>query len=321
MLAAVDSGKPPYGEAPDASSNIRAGYARTGVVNAATREAVLAAHYQDKLAREDVGQYYRLLFLPAAQREPAMALYAFWLEVREINDECADPEIARVKLAWWHEEVQRMYACQPRHPLACALAPVAAHYALAAHEFDALLAALVQHVGTAAYPTYQALREHGRRTRGRIESLAAAIAGHADSMSAARAADLGATLEILAIIQNIGTDTQRGRVYLPQEDLARFGVTTEDVRAGCDNAAMRALIGRSLERVQRELAHNAAALAGDDSAWASSSRLAITTAQALVAKIAAAPQALWREPPALSPLRLLWNAWRAARRVRRRARS
>ena len=79
---------------------------------------------QDKAAKSGSSFYYSFLFLPKERRRANTALYAFCREVDDVVDECSDPGVARTKLAWWREEIARLYAGKAQHPVARALADV-----------------------------------------------------------------------------------------------------------------------------------------------------------------------------------------------------
>lgn len=275
------------------------------------------AFCETKLAAADLAQYYALSFLPTTQRQETTALYALWLELREINDECAEPEVARVKLAWWHDELHEMYGGRARHPAARALAPIVQRYMLPESEFSALLAGLEQHIGSSSYATYHQLREHGVHTRGRVESLAAKIGGHIEADLLAHAMNLGSTLETIGILQNFGIDASRGRVFLPRDDLTSFGVAIDELHTHRYAEPWRALIRELVVRLRAELAQHATDLSRYQRRPLLACLAEIAAAQALLERIRRRPECVLRERPHVAPWRLLWIAWRAARRERR----
>src|SRR5260221_14773619 len=79
---------------------------------------------QQKAAQSGSSFYYSFLFLPPERRRAITALLAFCSEVGDVVDECTDVGVARVKLAWWRNEVASMYDGSPQHPVAQALVPV-----------------------------------------------------------------------------------------------------------------------------------------------------------------------------------------------------
>ena len=76
---------------------------------------------QDKAAKSGSSFYYSFRFLPPLQRQAIIALYAFCREVDDIVDEIADTNVARVKLEWWREEIQRTFRGNPSHPVGKAI--------------------------------------------------------------------------------------------------------------------------------------------------------------------------------------------------------
>lgn len=286
-------------------------------VSARMPAALAGAHAlcESKLAGGDIDQYYSLLFLPPERRKAAVALHAFWLEVREINDECADPGVARLKLGWWHEEIQEMAAGRPRHPIAVALAPAVATCQLPHEPFFELIEALMRHATAAGYATFDALREHGARTRGRLETLAARLTGRAGPAVLERAMQLGALLELTALLRTAGADARRERIYLPQDDLARFGVGADDLRGGEASEPLRAFVAFEVDRLWDELERAVAPLSAADRAPLLPLVIAAELARAWLEKLRRDPARLARERTRLAPLRQLWIAWRMARRA------
>src|SRR5213075_3018588 len=82
---------------------------------------------QQKAAQSGLSFYYSFLFLPPERRRAITALFAFCREVDDVVDECTDVGVARVKLAWWRNEVGKLYAAHPQHPVTKALAPAIAN--------------------------------------------------------------------------------------------------------------------------------------------------------------------------------------------------
>lgn len=283
------------------------------LARAPARLADARALCEQKLLDTDLSLYYSVLFLPAPQRAAAAALYAFWLEVREINDECAEAEIARLKLAWWREEISETFAGHPRHPIALALAPVIAAHDLPARLFFELLDALAQHADTGGYTTFDSLQAHGAHTRGRAESLAVRLAGPPSASALESAARLGAALEVAALLRDTPADARRGRSYLPHDDLTRFGVTLDDLRAGHAGEPVRALLAFEAGRLLHGLTEDLARVSEPDRAALLPPVIGAEIAQALLRKIHHRPQRLLGAAARVVPLQQLWIAWRAAR--------
>lgn len=272
------------------------------------QDADAFAACERKLADADLGRYFSVLFLPPRQRAALAALYAFWEEVREIRDECTDADVARVKLAWWHEELHETLAERPRHPVTVALLPAIRERRLPGPAFFEIVEALARPIVQAEFASYQELVDYARHSRGAVEDLAARVVTGAPVPNAIGA--LGARLEIVQLLASAGADARRGRCYLPQEDCMRFGATIADLSAA--TPAARALIGFEIERVEREVRENLGDAAERPSALAIAARLALVQLR----KIRTHPEDALRRGVRIAPLHQLWIAWRTARRGR-----
>ena len=78
---------------------------------------------QDKAAKSGSSFYYAFLFLPPERRQAITALYAFCREVDDVVDECSDPSLARIKLAWWRTQVDALFEGKAEHLVMKALLP------------------------------------------------------------------------------------------------------------------------------------------------------------------------------------------------------
>jgi len=259
---------------------------------------------------------YGLLFLAASRREAATPLYALWRELREVNDECREPQVAQAKLGWWIEEIQALYRGRPRHPLTAALAPVVARHRLPAEPLLELIRALAEHAARPGYRTYETLRAHASATRGRLEALAARLAEGADDETAEWADGLGAALELAELVGDAGADAARGRVYLPHEDLMRFGVAPQELHAGRATEGVRRLIAFEAQRLAAELAHDLAIVPAAQRPRLLTPLVAAGIARVRLEQIRARPERALHERVQPAPLRQLWIAWRTARRAR-----
>ncbi|MEK7796152.1 MAG: squalene/phytoene synthase family protein, partial [Pseudomonadota bacterium] len=133
-------------------------------------------HYcRDKIGGAGSALYYSLLFLPPASRTALIALYALRRELDDIADECTDPGVARLKFAWWQEELANMFQGRARHPVALLLAPVVRRLALPRDALHELLRAAEARLPPLRYARFDDLLEHARRTGGAVAALSAAL--------------------------------------------------------------------------------------------------------------------------------------------------
>ncbi|MDO8597736.1 MAG: squalene/phytoene synthase family protein, partial [Sulfuricaulis sp.] len=178
-------------------------------------------HYcRDKIGGGGSALYYSLLFLPPASRTTLIALHALRRELDDIADECADPGVARLKFAWWQQELTNMFQGRARHPVTSLLAPAVRRLALPQDALHDLLKTAGARLPPLRYARFDELLEHMRRTGGAVAALSAAILGG----EPAAARTLGTALELAELLYDLGLHARHDRLPLPLEDLAHFSV-------------------------------------------------------------------------------------------------
>lgn len=190
------------------------------------------------------------LFLPAAKRDAITAFYAFCREVDDIVDECREPAVARTKLDWWRGELVRLYGGQPSHPVAMALVPVIGPFGIAREQLEEIIDGMAMDLEQTRYADFRDLRLYCHRVAGVVGEVAAGIFGYADHNTLKYAARLGLAFQLTNILRDVGEDARRGRIYLPQDELARFGVAETDLLAGHASDAFRRLAEFQYQRAR-----------------------------------------------------------------------
>jgi phytoene synthase len=211
-----------------------------------------------KAAQSGSSFYYSFLFLPPPRRRAITALYAFCREVDDVVDEAREPDVARTKLAWWRTEVIRVFDGTPQHPVAQALVPVVRAFNLPAGHFQTVIDGMAMDLDQLRYLDFAALERYCHRVAGVVGLMSCEIFGYSEERTRGYAHDLGIAFQLTNIIRDVGEDALRGRVYLPQDELARFGITASDILkriAGPAFAALMAFqVGRAREWYDRALA-------------------------------------------------------------------
>jgi 15-cis-phytoene synthase len=268
----------------------------------------------------DSNLYYSLLFLPSATRRAASAVHAFAHEVNDVVDECEDPGVARTKLDWWREEILRTYAGAARHPITQALAPVIAAQKFKRELLLAIINAAEATLGHVRFETFDALRAHCHATGSIPAELAAMVLGFTDPATRRSAQTLGLALRLTEIVANIGHDVRRDRLYLPAEELRRFGATESDMLACRHTPALESLLAYAAERARRLLDDADAHLPDCDRANQLPGQIQAALARVHLDEINADGYRTIERRLALTPIRKLWIAWKTRARERRRAR-
>ncbi|MDR2032148.1 MAG: presqualene diphosphate synthase HpnD [Azoarcus sp.] len=205
---------------------------------------------QDKAAASGSSFYYSFLFLDPARRRAITALYAFCREVDDVVDECRDPAIAHAKLDWWRQEVDRIFGNAATHPTGLALQAVRGQFDLAREHFVEIIDGMAMDLQNSRYPDFPALQDYCYHVASAVGLLAARIFGHDDPRTLDYAHDLGIALQLTNIIRDVGEDARRDRIYLPADELQRFGVSATDLRAARYSDNFRALMDFQARRAE-----------------------------------------------------------------------
>ena len=139
------------------------------------------------------------------------------------------------------------------------LQPFVREFNLPRAHFSALIDGVEMDLEHARYASFDALSEYCRRVASAVGLICVEIFGYRDPAARAYADDLGMALQLTNIIRDIASDLHRGRLYLPVEDLARFGVAEEDLRRGAVTESVRRLLQFECDRA-REYYRRAAAV-------------------------------------------------------------
>jgi phytoene synthase len=194
------------------------------------------------LAR-DTSFSYSFLVLPPAERQAIGVVWDFCRAVDDAVDEAADAAIAAAEVLNWRAEVGRVFGPDtPLTPQGARLKPFVPQFALSRQPFEDLVDGVEMDLHRSRYETFDELVGYCRRVASAVGLICIEIFGCRDSRSRDYAINLGLALQVTNIIRDVGVDFAKGRVYLPQEDLRRFGVTEDAIRAGKVTEPMRRLL-------------------------------------------------------------------------------
>ncbi len=205
---------------------------------------------RDKAAASGSSFTSSFRFLPADKRQAITALYAFCREVDDAVDDCSDAGVARMKLAWWRMEVAALYAGRPTHPVTQALLTALQRFSLPQEHLGEIIDGMEMDLDTHRYADFKALHLYCYRVASVVGLLAAEIFGYEDRHTLKYAHDLGLALQLTNIIRDVGEDARRGRIYLPQDELARFGVTEADILHSRYSEGFSRLMAFQVERAR-----------------------------------------------------------------------
>lgn len=205
---------------------------------------------QDKAARSGSSFYYSFLFLPPERRRAITALYAFCREVDDVVDEIRDAGVARIRLDWWSAEVDRLFAGSPEHPVTRALQPHLQTCEITRSRLTEVIDGMRMDLEQNRYLDFDGLALYCRRVAGVVGEMASTIFGQTDPHTLRYADRLGLAFQLTNIIRDVGEDARNGRIYLPLDDLRRFGVAVPDLLAARHSEAFVALMRFQTERAR-----------------------------------------------------------------------
>ena len=205
---------------------------------------------QQKAAASGSSFYYSFLFLPPERRRAITALYAFCREVDDTVDECSDESLARIKLAWWRNEIAQMYQGKQTHPVTQALQPHIATYDLKQEHMQAIIDGMEMDLNQTRYLDYAGLTKYCWHVASVVGILSASIFGVTRPETLQYAEKLGHAFQLTNIIRDVGEDARRNRIYLPLDELAKFEVSEDDILYSRESAAVKQLLEFQIERAQ-----------------------------------------------------------------------
>ncbi len=263
---------------------------------------------RDKVALPGSSLYYSVLYAPRGLRESLVALHAAAEEFREVAEEISDEGIARTKLGWWADEMQRAAAGEPRHPITRVLSASMRGERLDAGRFVAVLSAFAEHQRRDAYETFADLETHCERIADLTGCMAAELCGFADPVTLEVSRHLGVGLTLAEIIRRPRRRGAHRRTDLPNDLLAKCEAA--DLDAEHTSEALREVLRSVAEAARRHLQRTLDEMPHRDRAT-QCNRLAL--AEMTLAQLRAierAEYAVLERTPAATPLRKLWIAWK-----------
>jgi phytoene synthase len=205
----------------------------------------------------DTSFYYSFLVLPAEKRRAIVAVWDFCRAVDDAVDE-AEGGSAAAEVTRWREELARCFdGAPPQTPQGRALQPLIAAFHLPRPAFEALIEGVEMDLETTRYATFADLYEYCIRVASAVGLICVEIFGYKDPASRQYAVELGVALQLTNILRDVPGDLERGRVYIPTEDLARFGCGNGDLGAeaahaghGVQSPAVKQLLAFQAQRAR-----------------------------------------------------------------------
>lgn len=269
---------------------------------------------QQKTASSGSSFYYSFLFLPPERRRALTALYAFCREVDDIVDECREPQVARAKLNWWREDIERAFHGVPQHPVNQALAAAKDRYPLNLEYFQEIIDGMEMDLDRQHYESFRDLSLYCYRVASCVGLLSVEIFGYEDRNTLKYAHQLGMAFQLTNILRDVAEDAARGRIYLPRDEMREYGVTEQDLRAASPGEPLRRLFAFWYQRTQEYYDKAFALLPARDRYAQRSGLIMAAVYHALLEEIRRRDYDVLSGRVRLPAWKKLWLVWSTARR-------
>lgn len=205
----------------------------------------------ERLARREAGNFYHAFrILPADQRRAMCALYAFMRITDDLADGPADNTHKRLQLESWRRQLAEALAGEDSHPIHPALRQTVLGCGIPPRYLEDVLDGVTMDLNTDRYETFADLYPYCYRVASAVGLACIHIWGFDGKQALEHAEAAGIALQLTNILRDLGEDAGRGRVYLPREDLQRFGYDEEALNQRTRDERFRALMRFQVARAQ-----------------------------------------------------------------------
>jgi NADH dehydrogenase [ubiquinone] 1 alpha subcomplex assembly factor 6 len=183
-------------------------------------------HCMDMVRINDRARYMTTLYAPDGARPKLWALHAFNIELSRVREQVSEAMLGEIRLAWWREAVEGIYAGQPRkHPVVAAM--VGLQDDVPRPLLESMIDGRMTDVYDGALADFAALMLYARQTAGAHNAAAAHVLGVPEAAAVAVAENVGTAWGLTGILRAVQFHALHQQVYLPDEDLQALGLTRE----------------------------------------------------------------------------------------------
>ncbi len=255
--------------------------------------------------------YFATRFFPDDLARAAHAVYWFCRHTDDLVDECASIEQGRRDLEEWSDAVCRaLITNEASHPVIRVFIDTVSRFSIP-HDYPLeLIEGMRMDLAGTRYRTFGELRQFCYR----VASVVGLMMSHVIGFQAPAldyAIDLGIAMQLTNILRDVGDDLRRGRIYLPSEDLDRFGYTERDLRSHLHNDAFRRLIQSQVHRAREYYRRADPGIALLDARGRFAVKIAADVYRDILSGIESSDYQVFDRRTVVSPARKYWITTRA----------
>ena len=261
--------------------------------------------------------HYATLYMPSTQQPAAWAILALRHELNEVVTRIAEPSVALARLQWWQSELTAAAQHQAQHPIAQALS----RHVLQCPGHDALLEEMLNGAEDRLHPPRIddagdfALMSYRQDVAAWL--ILTDLNAQAGRIERDFAHTLGSILTWTRVLHMIGRDSAQGEIWIPQQTLAHHGLTSLDLMQPRTTQRVRAMFAELGRHIRQHMQHARGLLPAAQQHEHIMAFVSLAHAETLLNAMQKHDWNLLESRPELTPLHLLWTAWRTAGKARR----
>lgn len=187
-------------------------------------------HYsQEKTYKPGSSNHYAYLFLAEPNKSLIMVLHALHHELSQVLLINSDSSVARIKLAWWRTEIDRLFTGTPEHPITQSLAQFEVFKHFEKRSFYQMIDAVEMDLEQNRYMDWAEFESYCRLNSSSLATLIAQALGVHDEAQITLVQELGICLQLIEHIRRIGEDARQGRIYFPVNTLQEYDLRAADI--------------------------------------------------------------------------------------------
>jgi len=261
--------------------------------------------YFDNIAKKGSALHYSTLYLPPAQRQVVLQIYAFYQEILACLFDCSEVTVARIRLQWWRDEIDRAFAKQASHPIAIALTKTLENFSLNKKLFFCIINGFESYLDSPIFEHENDVFHFLSQTAGARELLTIQVTGEFPEQEK-YAYQLGAGLELIYLIQNLRRYIDKGHFFFAQQQLDFSHCKLENFSQHKTTKEVITFLTKQSELAKKYLANAHQLMPPSQKHNMIRTKLALT----LLSEIEKENFPVLTQYIELNPLRMLWISWR-----------